>query len=375
MKKNGGCRGKIYNHPDSSIADCKSIGIHSSEALNVEQIQPGFELIFKGVKYRFGKPLNDRWNRFQAEWEGVMEKRREFLATCARNNAVRPNVNRRVVSTPNGIESVPSAAAQSSPQQSPFNFEYDERSYATVKTAQPASVKLRPSSVSRARKATHAHIDVHSVSIPENDAVSVASSFVDSFSGGGYDTIGSRSSNSSSRKSSSSSGGGAPGGGSDPSGDGSSGGSSNGDLRSSATSSTTSSSSFTAVVLVNTKHPMANYTGARGNPLPALNALTDDAPDPDFWGSILRSGASSEIQVPRGVLYPKNERRADNPAHAKMRQACIKLCSGEDGPLLKRGRKLGIPASLSDIMRLEKGDSRKLQPLNSYAMQLILRGS
>ena len=76
-----------------------------------EQIQPGFELIFKGVKYRFGMPFNDRWNRFQAEWGGVMEKRREFLDTCARNNAVRPNVSRRVVSTPNGIESVPSAAA------------------------------------------------------------------------------------------------------------------------------------------------------------------------------------------------------------------------------------------------------------------------
>ena len=41
-----------------------------------------------------------------------------------------------------------------------------------------------------------------------------------------------------------------------------------------------------------------------------------------------------------------------------MRQACIKLCSGESGPLLKRGRKLGIPASLSDIVRLEKGDTR-----------------
>ena len=109
MKKNGGFGGKVYNHPDSSIADGKSIGIHSSEALNVEQIQPGFELIFKGVKYRFGKPFNDKWNRFQAEWEGVMEKRREFLATCARNNAVGPNVNRQVVSTPNGIESVPSA--------------------------------------------------------------------------------------------------------------------------------------------------------------------------------------------------------------------------------------------------------------------------
>ena len=53
---------------------------------------------------------------------------------------------------------------------------------------------------------------------------------------------------------------------------------------------------------------MANYTGARGDPLPALNALTDDAPDPDFWGGILRSGASNEIHVPRGVLYPKNER-------------------------------------------------------------------
>ena len=187
-----------------------------------------------------------------------MEKRREFLDRCARNNAVRPNVSRRAVSTPDGIESVPSAAAQSSPLQSPFNFEYDERSYATVKTAQPASVKLRPSSVSRARKAAHAHIDVHSVSIPENDSVSVASSFVDSFSGGGYDTISSRSSNSSSRKSSGLSGGGAPCGGSDPSGGGSSGGSSNGDLRSSAMSSTSSSSS-TSVVPVNTKHPMAYY--------------------------------------------------------------------------------------------------------------------
>ena len=158
---------------------------------------------------------------------------------------MRPNVSRRAVSTPDGIESVPSAAAQSSPLQSPFNFEYDERSYATVKTAQPASVKLRPSSVSRARKATHAHINVHSVSIPENDAVSVASSFVDSFSGGGYDTIGSRSSNSSSRKSSSLSGGGAPGGGSDPSGDGSSGGSSNGDSRSMTRAAVRSSTGIT----------------------------------------------------------------------------------------------------------------------------------
>ena len=85
--------GKVYNHLNSSIADGKSIGIHSSEALTVEQIQPGFELIFKGVKYQFGRPFNDRWNRFQAEWEGVMEKRREFLDTCARNNVVRPNVS------------------------------------------------------------------------------------------------------------------------------------------------------------------------------------------------------------------------------------------------------------------------------------------
>ena len=36
---------------------------------------------------------------------------------------------------------------------------------------------------------------MHSVSIPENDAVSVALSFVDSFSGKGYDTIGLSSSN------------------------------------------------------------------------------------------------------------------------------------------------------------------------------------
>ena len=44
-----------------------------------------------------------------------------------------------------------------------------------------------------AQKAATTQIDVYSVSIPENDAVSVASSFVDSFSGRGYDTIGSSS--------------------------------------------------------------------------------------------------------------------------------------------------------------------------------------
>ena len=160
LKKNGGFGGKVYNHPDSSIPDGKSIGIHSSDALHVEQIlQPGFELIFKGIQYQFGKPFEGKWNIFQAEWEEVMEKRREFLDRCARNNAVRTNVSRQSVSTPTGIESVPSAAAQSSPQQSPFNFEYDERSYATVKTAQPGSVKLRPSSVTRNRKATHAHMN------------------------------------------------------------------------------------------------------------------------------------------------------------------------------------------------------------------------
>ena len=80
LKKNGGFGGKVYNHPDSSIADGKLIGIHSSEALNVEQIQPGFELTFKGVKYQFGRPFNKRWNRFQSEWERVMETRRELLA-------------------------------------------------------------------------------------------------------------------------------------------------------------------------------------------------------------------------------------------------------------------------------------------------------
>ena len=84
-----------------------------------------------------------------------METRREFLDTCAlNNNAVRPNVSRRVVSTPNGIESIPSAGAQVSPHQSPFNFEYEEQitlaSYATVKSAQPVSIKLRPSIVPRA---------------------------------------------------------------------------------------------------------------------------------------------------------------------------------------------------------------------------------
>ena len=127
LEKNGGFGGKVYNHPDSSIADGKSIGIHSSEALNVEQIQPGFELIFKGVKYQFGRPFNKQWNRFQSEWERVMETRREFLDTCAlNNNAVRPNVSRRVVSTPNGIKSIPSAAAQASPYRSLFNFEYKE---------------------------------------------------------------------------------------------------------------------------------------------------------------------------------------------------------------------------------------------------------
>ena len=90
LKQNGGFGGKVYNHPDSSIADGKSIGIHSSEALNVEQIQPGFELTFKGVTYQFGRPFNKRWNRFQSEWERVMESRRKFLDTCAlNNNAVR----------------------------------------------------------------------------------------------------------------------------------------------------------------------------------------------------------------------------------------------------------------------------------------------
>ena len=84
LKKNGGFGGKVYNHPDSSIPDGKSIGIHSSEALQVEQIQPGFELMFKGVKYWFGKSFDGKWNRFQAEWEEVMEKRREFLDRCAR---------------------------------------------------------------------------------------------------------------------------------------------------------------------------------------------------------------------------------------------------------------------------------------------------
>ena len=131
----------------------------------------------------------------------------------------------------------------------------------------------------RAWKAATTQIDVHSVSIPENDAASVASSFVDSFSGRGYDTIGSSSSYASSCKSNGSGVGGAPGGGSGPSDGGSSGGSSNGDLRSSATSSTSSS---TAVVPVNTSHPMASYTGVRGDPLPALNALADEAPDPGF---------------------------------------------------------------------------------------------
>ena len=73
------------------------------------------------------------------------------------------------------------------------------------------------------------------------------------------------------------------------------------------------------------------------------------------------------------MLYPKNERQADNPNHAKMRQACIKLCSGEAGPLLKRGRKLGIPASLSDIVRLEKGDTRNTTTIEQISNAIDIK--
>ena len=36
LKQNGGFGGKVYNHPNSSITNGKSIEIHSSKALNVE---------------------------------------------------------------------------------------------------------------------------------------------------------------------------------------------------------------------------------------------------------------------------------------------------------------------------------------------------
>ena len=111
-----------------------------------------------------------------------METKREFLDTCAlNNNAVRPNVSRQVLSTPNGIESIPSAAVQASPYQSPFNFEYEEQvtlaSYATVKSAQsvsPKSHRSRPPIVPKDLREAPTQIDVHSVSISGNDAVSVA---------------------------------------------------------------------------------------------------------------------------------------------------------------------------------------------------------